>query len=249
MNYVGFFCYFPGGKITGKHATIPYMGRDLSFNCADAGVWMLEEVFGWESYKPFVKNINFLDRTVVDIGAMLGDTPIYFALLGAKRIVAVEPVKAFADIASENVSANHMGDVIEIVHAGVGRVPLSDISEDQMFKVVFGSYDELKKEFDSKTPVITLESIIATNSIENGVLKIDCEGWEYDILNSTSDEFLRRFEYVVMEYHYGFEEVEARLKKAGFVVSHTKGISLHVPERQGKYADMNIGMLFARRTT
>ena len=249
MNYVGFFRYFPKGKISGKYATIVYMGKNISFNCADAGVWMLEEVFGWESYKPFIKDVNFSNRTVVDIGAMLGDTPVYFSLLGAKKVVAVEPVKTFADIASENVSANHMEEIIEVIHAGVGRVPLPDISEDEMFKVVFGPHDQLKKEFATKTPVVTLESVVLANSVEDGLLKIDCEGWEYDILNSTSDELLRKFEYVVMEYHYGFEEAENRLKKAGFEVSHTKGVPLHVPERHGKYAYMNIGMLFAKRAT
>ncbi len=248
MKYVDFFRYFPKGKINGKYATIPYGGRSLVFNCGDYfDVFSLEEVFGFKSYDPFLKGVNLSERVVVDIGAAFGDTPIYFAICGAKKIIAIEPVKTFADLTKENLSLNNFDSLIKIIHAGVGRVPLDDISEDPMFGVVFGGYASFDKEFKIKTPVITLESIVKENSIENGLIKIDCEGWEYDILNSSSDELLRKFEYFVIEYHYGFKGIEERLVKAGFSTRHVDVSLIYVPEREGEYANMNVGMLFARR--
>lgn len=35
--------------------------------------------------------INVKDRVVVDVGAFIGDTAIYFALRDAKRIYMIEP--------------------------------------------------------------------------------------------------------------------------------------------------------------
>jgi len=47
----------------------------------------LADVFGSEEFK----SMNFLNKIVLDIGANIGDSSIYFATLGAKKVMAVEP--------------------------------------------------------------------------------------------------------------------------------------------------------------
>lgn len=249
VHNLDFFRYFPDGKIDGTKITIKYKGRTLIFNYGNLEPINLCEVFGWGSYDPFSKGIDFSNRIVIDIGAAFGDTPVYFSILGAKKVVAIEPVSSFVKLTEENVKLNNFDSVCDVIHAGVGRVPLGDISLDPTFGIVFGGYETLAGEFAPTlhTPVITLESLVKKYSVSDGVLKIDCEGWEYDILESTSDELLRKFEYFIVEYHYGHEELEKRLIVAGFEVNHTEPGHIHVPERRGKYADMYVGMLFARR--
>jgi len=67
------------------------------------------EVFDYESYKPLM-NIEGID--VVDIGAFCGDSSIYFALLGAGRVIAVEPdVRIFEELI-ENIRINGLKDRI-----------------------------------------------------------------------------------------------------------------------------------------
>lgn len=35
--------------------------------------------------------IDVKDKIIVDLGSFIGDTPIYFALKGAKSVIALEP--------------------------------------------------------------------------------------------------------------------------------------------------------------
>ena len=51
----------------------------------------------------------------------------------------------------------------------------------------------------------TLEDLIKINghtSEKNMILKIDVEGWEWDSLNELSEDVLRQFKYIVIEYHF-----------------------------------------------
>ncbi len=244
-----FFRYFPGGKIEGTRATIDYKGKNLVFDYGNLEPIVLGEVFGWGSYDPFLKGVDLSNRVVVDIGASLGDTTLYFAALGAKKVVAIEPVWSAFKLVEENVKVNDFSHICDVIHAGVGRASLADIALDPMFKIIFGGYKPIKTEFDSVShpPVITLKSLVEKYGITNGILKVDCEGWEYDILGNAGDEILRKFEILIVEYHYGFENLGKRLVAAGFEVIHTKPRHIHVPERQGEYMDMQVGMLFAKR--
>ena len=67
----------------------------------------------------------------------------------------------------------------------------------------------------------TLAEIARRCGIEDGALKVDCEGWEYDIILNATRETLRKFRAIIIEYHYGHMNLERKLKSAGFKVSHT----------------------------
>jgi FkbM family methyltransferase len=45
-----------------------------------------------------------LGRVVIDIGVFIGDSSIYFALRGAKRVIAVEPHSEAYKKTVENIS-------------------------------------------------------------------------------------------------------------------------------------------------
>ena len=125
---------------------------------------------------------------------------------------------------------------------------MSDIHEDPTFRIVFGGYESWRSEFNGEnTPVITLDSVVKKYLVNDGILKMDCEGWEHEVLRSAPRELLRRFEYILMEYHYGPEELEKIISGAGFRVRYTNPIPIYVPERQGEYANMRVGLLFASR--
>ena len=91
LQYVDFFRYFKKGKINGTKATISYEGKELVLSFKGLKPINLIEVFGEKIYDPFFKNVDFSNRIVVDVGAAFGDTPVFFALRGAKKIIAIEP--------------------------------------------------------------------------------------------------------------------------------------------------------------
>jgi len=150
---------------------------------------------------------DFLDvtnRTVVDVGASIADTAIYFALRGAKRVIAFEPFPKIFEIAERNVKANGLEDKIILVNAGCGYDGKVRVKED-----VFGE--------GVKIPMYSLNTIVSKFNVEKGsVLKVDCEGCEYDLFRNASREALDRFDQIEIEYHYGYKELVNILKKNEF---------------------------------
>ena len=154
--------------------------------------WHFDEVYETRVYgRPDLKG-----HIVIDVGAAIGDTALYFCGLGAKRVYAFDPDKASAELARENVSLNGLeGHIIVLEQAAtadsIDDIIKSTIPDDQRF-----------------------------------FLKVDCEGCEYELLRELlSKNSLSRIDEVILEYHVGpnFERVAGSekelinyLEKAGF---------------------------------
>ncbi|MCC6017275.1 MAG: FkbM family methyltransferase, partial [Desulfurococcaceae archaeon] len=54
--------------------------------------------------------LNVEDKVVVDVGAFIGDSSIYFALRGARRVIAVEPHPEAYKVMVENIRLNGLED-------------------------------------------------------------------------------------------------------------------------------------------
>jgi predicted RNA methylase len=52
------------------------------------------------------------DRDVIDVGASVGDTALYFVLNGARKVIALEPLPNVAKCAEENVRLNDTADKV-----------------------------------------------------------------------------------------------------------------------------------------
>jgi len=160
---------------------------------------------------------DFLDvtnRTVVDVGANIADTAIYFALRGAKRVIAFEPFPKIFEIAERNVKANGLEDKVILVNAGCGYDGEVRVKED-----IESDASTQLRDFGEgvKIPMYSLNTIVSKFNVEKGsVLKVDCEGCEYDLFRNASREALDRFDQIAIEYHYGYKELVNILKKNGF---------------------------------
>ena len=79
-----------------------------------------------------------------------------------------------------------------------------------------------------EVPVYSLNTIVRMFNIQNAVLKADCEGCEYELLKTATDDTLSKFSQIIIEYHYGYRELVRRLKEANFkmkysIPKYTKG--------------------------
>jgi FkbM family methyltransferase len=183
-------------------------------------------------------------RVVLDIGANIGDTAVYFAANGARRVVALEPYPYSCRLAEENARYSGMQDVIQIVNSGIGHPGTFRIRPD--FANTVGS-DLTPTEEGVEVPVLSLEQTIARFDIADAVLKMDCEGSEYDAFREASRATLRTFSHMQIEYHYGAEPLVTQLREAGFRVRVTGPRYSVVPEaRSNPY--MMSGYVFAERT-
>lgn len=161
------------------------------------------------------------DTKVVDIGAFYGETAIYYSKMGASEVFAYEPFKSESFISS-NAQLNGCNNIKSY------RMAVSD--NDGFFNCDpdFENRAETKIYYaenpDKKLNKISLESIVNEHNIEDGCLKLDAEGAEFEIIKGAPVETLRRFKQMVLEVHNYFgniDEITDKLMNSGFDITYS----------------------------
>ena len=153
------------------------------------------EVFDGHAYD----NVDVYGRDVVDIGANVGDSSIYFALKGARKVVGVEPLPNVYARAIENVKLNHLEDKVFLINAALGsmsgkiKVPCNTPASRSSY------FSSLRAKGECEVPVVTLSEVMR-HITEPYLLKMDCEGCEFDVILNDY-EHVRMFEKLIVEYH------------------------------------------------
>lgn len=181
---------------------------------------------------------------VVDIGGHIGLFSIRVSPL-AKRVIACEPVPENAELFRRNVEATGCQNISLLdcaVSSSVGTTQVFTSSNPAGHSVLRSLAGSDAEAVSVKTR--TLADLFDEHQVVRcDLLKIDCEGSEYDILLPTP-EILDRVDRIAMEYHdagadkpsYSGEELQQSLSAAGFTVR--KQASANLP---------NHGLLYAWR--
>ena len=157
-------------------------------------------------------------RDVIDLGANVGDTALYFVLNGARKVIAVEPLPNVAKCAEENARLSGVVDRVKVVNAALGDEPMS-IPCDYDVRLS-GNFSTLKGNGPCKVPGVTLGDLL--NMVDDPyLLKMDCEGCEAQVILGPEREKLRAFEHIIFEAHpcitgVSNEKLLASLKELGF---------------------------------
>lgn len=196
--------------------------------------FLYREIFELNSYK--VTDAEIRGKTVIDIGANAGYFSLFCVEFGAKKILAIEaqPTIYRDGLCPYTKAYQQIIPIFGAVHSESGleiHIPNNHLGS--------------KLNFEGKGEVTitqTLEQIIKDQlpSEKNMVLKLDCEGSEFDILNSTSIETLRLFSTIYIEIHEGAnqnldpnyqtkEAIHSILNNAGFKPVHQDKAFYNVP--------------------
>jgi len=172
-------------------------------------------------------DIPVFEKTVVDIGSNIGDSSIFFSLRGAKQVIGFEPFPKNYNLSIQNINENYLSQRISINLAGCSSKNTT-ITIDPHFDSTAGTHlTHFSK--GVKVPLFTLDEIIKKFKVpEDSILKIDCEGCEYDIIYESSTETLKHFSYIKIEYHYGYKNLEKKLRNSGFQVKVSSPIAMNV---------------------
>ena len=182
------------------------------------------EIFEKEDY-----NQNLKNATVIDVGASTADSSIYFATKGAKVVYGIEPMKESYDLGLYNVKINHFEDKVQLMNAALGiatgELELTVSSRDPNSNSVEPTETVKKKGiiFDSKRIVksISIRDIIARYGLSKiDLLKMDCEGCEYDVFRNIEDETISRIRNIILEFHDGIQFLAEFLEKMGYSVTY-----------------------------
>jgi FkbM family methyltransferase len=165
-------------------------------------------------------------RVIVDAGANIGTASLWFAGRAPRaRILAIEPGPTALAQLRRNLADNGLESRVDVVAAGLGgkngKAFLQETPSSVLSHVV--EYPEGAQEIELRR----LEEILDENGLDEvDVLKLDCEGSEFDILLSSSPATLRRIGAIVGEWHpqdgRDAAEIETYLRGAGFEVVMTK---------------------------
>jgi FkbM family methyltransferase len=188
------------------------------------------EVFALRDYE--VPQVDWTSlRTIVDVGANVGAATLWFARKAPQaRIISVEPSPKVVPALRRNIHSNQLGDRIQIVAAALaGRTGTVTLNEGGHS---VSATTALPMSGNSGTVhALSLDDLLEEHGVDEvDVLKLDCEGAEFDILHSSDDRLLRRHRFIVGEYHAEkraeLEGLVSRLEAARFSVSLSGGESL-----------------------
>lgn len=172
---------------------------------------------------------NVKDNSVViDIGANIGVYSIFAASTSKNTVVyAYEPVPKTFDSLLENIKLNKFEKKVLPFNLGV-------FSRKGKRKLYFGDsspfnslYPKKKKEY-LEINCISLKDVFDYNKIERcDILKVDCEGAEYEILYNTPNQYLKKIKEIRLEYHnlnktYNIKKLIQFLRGQGFRVIKMK---------------------------
>ncbi|MEM3830012.1 MAG: FkbM family methyltransferase, partial [Conexivisphaerales archaeon] len=115
------------------------------------------------------------------------------------------------------ISSSGFKDKIEIINAGYGED--KKIKIDTSFIPDNGS-DLRESENGPDINLYSLKTLMSKYNIDSGILKMDCEGCEYNLLNE-DDETIKKFSMIQIEYHYGYEKLVNKLNELGFECKYT----------------------------
>lgn len=157
------------------------------------------------------------NKTVIDIGANIGESAISFVLRGAKRVIGLEPFPINYEFFKLNILKNNMNKQIETIHGGLSSSS-SEIFVDPDLSGL--SYKMESSDGGEKINQYTLDELITKFNINDAIIKMNCEGCEYDTILNTSNDILKKILYILIQYHDGHETLMKKLESAGFDVTY-----------------------------
>ncbi|MFZ5452687.1 MAG: FkbM family methyltransferase [Thermodesulfobacteriota bacterium] len=174
----------------------------------------LKDIFIDDVYR--LENLDLTGMTVLDVGANIGDSSIALASRGAK-VHAFEPLSSLSELLFANVRVNHLEDRI-VVH------PVGLSHQDEVISL----------ENDKLVLVEAVNYLKAQGLAGVDLIKLDCEGCEYHLLEDQDFLSLLQPQRIICEYHHGGAELNRRLAECGY--------EMDWPEREDP-----VGYLYASR--
>ena len=184
-------------------------------------IWSVKEAFADRFYTRFGYAIE-PGWTVVDVGAAIGEFTVFVAMIPGTRVLAYEPSGSSAGLLVENLRLNLIENVVlerVAVASDAGSLEL-DTSGDPLR---MGTRESGTLASGERVDVVPLSSVLERAGGSIDLLKLDCEGAEYEILEKAPAEVMEHIARIVLEYHdseaIGRQlDLAAHLTAAGFDV-------------------------------
>lgn len=202
-----FLTYF--GLIKSKEITFKFKKEPWIKICTPnseydtSGFATIWEIFIRKNYNP--KGFEIEDKDVIiDIGANMGIFSIYAAKKAKNgKVYSFEPFKEHYERLEKDIKLNNLKNV-QIFNEGISKkVGKQELFISNISSGMHSLYFKNKNKGNQIVNITTLNKVIKENNLyKRGIdfLKIDCEGSEYDIIYSTSKNYLKKIKKISMEW-------------------------------------------------
>lgn len=226
-------------KIENDFLTFQFRGREVRFLNSDGYMGDLPGVF----CKLIYDGLYVKGREVVDIGSTVGDSVIFFSIKGAEKIISVEPFPVAFRQLKQNIKANGLEDRVVLHNAAISTRTNSLLLDPDLLEVSSVPADNFENGIE--VPSVSFQNIASELRTNEAILKMDCEGCEYDAILSSDIDTLSKFRSMMIEYHYGPKLLQNKLIELGYDVKITH--PRIVVNRRAVGGKMKVGYIYAER--
>ena len=180
--------------------------------------------------------------TIVDVGAnAVFFNVLLFSKLKTARVLAYEPLPSNIELFKKTIDRNPPMKNIQLIQAavtGISKESIELFTEDTEYNTVvssiFSSFNKLNQKRIS-VAAQSLTSIIEKNDLEKvDLLKLDCEGSEYDIIYNTDVAVLEKVNMMVIEVHQ-IDEQKNNLDSVNGYLQSLGYSTRHMPVQEGSF--------------
>jgi FkbM family methyltransferase len=186
------------------------------------GAFELRETLIDKEYgEPYCKN-----AVVVDVGAFIGDSSLFFASRGAKLVVAFEPIPELFRILKENIILNRFEKIIDARNEAISdHSGTADIG--YLPNMPGSSGENLIWHAKRVISACTSLSDVIKSLGWVDILKMDCEGCEHKALrDAAKNGSLKNVGMILIEVHYDVRGVIELLKSNCFRIANLTKLPL-----------------------
>jgi FkbM family methyltransferase len=178
------------------------------------------------------------DDSIIDIGGHIGLFSLLVSQKSNANVYSFEPIEDNFNLLKTNLEINNIKNVFPFnlaVTKNLDEVNLF-LSDDE------SAHSIISKESKSiMVKSISLQKIFDENKIDTcKLLKLDCEGAEYEIIKSLPSEYLDKIQNMAIEYHLA----DSRPDLVNNLIAKIKQSGFNIKTRE-HYNDM--GFLIAKR--
>ncbi len=189
----------------------------------------LYEIFAEDCYHFdwFLGSLAGQPLHVLDVGGQIGTFACRLAQLEPKATInTYEPSPTSAAVLRRNVDRNKFGDRVTVIEealsASVGTAELDDNEAGSGKNSLVSAQGSSVATITVQTT--TFDAAVAAVPGAVNVVKIDCEGGEYDLVQASSPESWAPVERLVIEYHqvpgHSWDELRTWFEGVGLSVQH-----------------------------
>lgn len=196
------------GKVTfslnDDNLVLTYDGQSFILK-SEVDLWIFKEIYFQNTY-----NINIQGSLeVIDIGMNIGIASLYFAsFYNVNKVYGFEPFELTYNDALYNFKQNPtLGSKIQAYNFGLGNSNRSqeffyDPSQKGNMGIIHSNKDDQIVTVQIKDTSEVLTAIFKDASEVNFIAKIDCEGAEYEIIDSLYNSgLLKKIDIFIIEWH------------------------------------------------